>query len=31
VESREYVRHDISEQTQDDYSIFVRNMPIILF
>ena len=31
VEYREYVKHDVSEQTQDDYSIFVRNIPIILF
>jgi hypothetical protein len=31
VEYREYVKHDISEQTQDDFSIFVRHIPLVLF
>lgn len=31
VEYNEYVQHDVSEQTQDDYSLYVRNIPIVLF
>lgn len=30
-EYKEYVRHDVSEQTQDDYSLFVRKIPVVLF
>jgi len=31
VEYREYIKHDINQQTQDDYSLFVKNIPVVLF
>lgn len=30
VQYREYVQHDIGEHTQDDYAIYVRNIPSVL-
>lgn len=31
LQYREYIRHDVEEQTQDDFALYVKNIPTVLF
>lgn len=30
IQFKEYIRHDLSDQTQDDFSLYIRNIPIAM-